>query len=751
MKKSISLILVLIISALSFPLLQIAVMGAESYPIDEVELYYSGTCGENAVWKYNSYTKEMHISGTGAMKYPPELYYESWSYHKETATSIRIDEGITSIGNNCFNEFTKVKTVELPSTLTEIGAGAFYRCSVMYLTIPDSVTRIGANAFNHCFCLSRVTLPDSLSYLGADAFSNCGSLQYVNYENGCYLGSTGNPYMFFAKPADTATAAFEIADGAKFVADKAFADNSVVIDVTVPDSVISIGSSAFSGCVSLKNVKLPANLSDISKSMFENCTAIEEIQIPGTVKSIGNSAFKGCTSLTFVTVPDSVEKIESLAFYGCTELTEVNIGKSLSYMGSDNPVFGQCPNLRSFNISEENTFVSYENGFLICSNDLVACVYDLLSEDLVIPSGVKKIGGYMFSDLSFIKSLSLPEGLEEIGRSAFRECTGLTSVTFSEGLKIIAPYAFYHCVGLSELYFPDSLYAIKQYAFADCESLKSVRTGESLTIIENRAFSNCRRLFEVIDDSASINLQNAQNTTDYGEIAKYAIVYKNGAANLIDINGCHFKKNKNGTYSLIAYVGFDKAPVLPEAVEGKSYDIGIRAFADNEYIETLVIPDAVTAIGRYAFENSKNLSHVSIGKGIKYLGNYEFVYSYVKTVDISSSIEEIYPTAFIDCVLTQINFMGTRAQWYFVEIDWDDFNRRDNLIAYECCPLAYAKIVYYCTENGHTEAKRTAKEATCTEDGTIEVYCSVCDEVISTERIPKGHSYEKGVCTVCGA
>ena len=90
---------------------------------------FSGQCGENLYWKYEGHT--LTISGTGNM-YDYNENDMPWLLFRDTTDVVILERGITGIGNNAFNGFVKVGKIELPSTLTSIGANAFAGCRKLY-------------------------------------------------------------------------------------------------------------------------------------------------------------------------------------------------------------------------------------------------------------------------------------------------------------------------------------------------------------------------------------------------------------------------------------------------------------------------------------------------------------------------------------------------------------------------------------------------------------------------------------------
>ena len=98
----------------------------------------------------------------------------------------------------------------------------------------------------------------------------------------------------------------------------------------LPEGVLSIGESAFSGCSNLKGLNIPDSVTEIGSDAFYNCQSFAgELILPSSVKSIKDSAFLGCRGFTgALRIPDSVETLGSFAFGYCSGFTKVIIGTS---------------------------------------------------------------------------------------------------------------------------------------------------------------------------------------------------------------------------------------------------------------------------------------------------------------------------------------------------------------------------------------------------------------------------------------
>ena len=120
-----------------------------------------------------------------AAQYLKDVANSFVDFFNRNATRITIPEGVTSIGNNAFGNYTSLEEVVLPSTLTSIGSGAFASCSnLTRITIPEGVTSIGNSAFISCASLTEINLPSTLTSIGSGAFARCSNLTRITIPEG---------------------------------------------------------------------------------------------------------------------------------------------------------------------------------------------------------------------------------------------------------------------------------------------------------------------------------------------------------------------------------------------------------------------------------------------------------------------------------------------------------------------------------------------------------------------------------------
>ena len=293
---------------------------------------------------------------SGDVVIPASVTYEDEEYSVMTIgewafsncsglTSVTIPNSVTSIGYRAFYGCSSLTSVTIPNSVTSIGGLAFCGCSnLAYITIPNSVTSIGGNAFSECSGLTSITIPNSVTSIGGSAFSSCSALTSI-------VVDTGNPT--YDSP-DNCNAIIETASNTLLYG---------CMNTTIPNSVTSIGSSAFSGCTGLTSITIPNSVASIGSSAFYGCTGLTSITIPNSVTSIDEYAFSHCSGLTSIiveagnpnfdsrnncnaiietssntllygcmntTIPNSVASIGSSAFYGCSGLTFITIPNSVT-------------------------------------------------------------------------------------------------------------------------------------------------------------------------------------------------------------------------------------------------------------------------------------------------------------------------------------------------------------------------------------------------------------------------------------
>lgn len=322
--------------------------------------------------------------------------------------------------------------------------------------------------------------------------------------------------------------------------------NKAITSVSIPSSVLSIGSSAFYNCTSLNSVTIAEGCEVINESAFFGCSALLLISIPSTVKRIEKLAFGDCTSLASVNLNEGLEYIGGGAFGHCPKLTSITIPSTITSMG--NAVFYQsiylktiywnAKNCRDFNSSDESPFSKYYSGTYSYANTGVSAVnynvtyiysdssgkkttYWINSWTTSITFGdeVEHIPAFLcYSFTGELRNLTIPDNVKTIGDYAFYRCNNLVSLKLGVGLTEIGKYAFAGCYKLTELSIPNNVTTINQYAFNSCSGLTTLTLGSGIETLGTYAFSDGGKLTTI--NTYAVNPPYIDNTvfTSYSDL-----------------------------------------------------------------------------------------------------------------------------------------------------------------------------------------------------------------------------------------
>ena len=408
----------------------------------------------------------------------------------------------------------------------------------------------------------------------------------------------------------------KISESATSVDKEAFGYCRNLTCVTIPNSVTSIGSSAFCDCIGVTGVNYNAtNCTSMGSSnypVFSGCSSLTTLNLGDNVQNIPDYAFYGCSGLTSVTIPKSVTSVGNSAFSGCTSLTEVNYNAT-NCTSMENTVFSGCSSLTTLNIGDN----------------------------------VQNIPGYAFYGCSGLTSVTIPKSVTSVGNSAFSGCTSLTEVNYNatnctsmgssnypvfsgcsslitlnigDNVQNIPDYAFYGCSGLKSVTIPNSVTSIGSVVFSGCSGLTSVTIPNSVTSIRSYAFSSCSSLTNVtISSSVTTIASNAFAGCYSIEMVKVHVI---DFAAFINNEVSYLIKNAIGKpVFLFDGTGNEiRECFVPDNVT----NIRRYAFYNCCDLTSVTIPNSVTSIGDYAFSNCSNLESVTLGTGLLTIGGSIF-------------------------------------------------------------------------------------------------------------------------------
>ena len=213
-------------------------------------------------------------------------------------------------------EYTSLKEICIPSSVTSILSGAFERCfNLCKITFesPSNIHSIGDNAFNECINLKQITIPSSVTSIGEKAFRKCKYLKKIVFEEPSSLTSLSDGIFMQCLRLKNIT----IPPSIETIGKNAFEQCVSLVSISFPSSVTTIGPEAFKCCKKLKDIKISSNINEINVKTFSECLSLEKVEIPSTITKINNNSFYKCLSLVDVTIHCSNTYIDPGAFRMC--------------------------------------------------------------------------------------------------------------------------------------------------------------------------------------------------------------------------------------------------------------------------------------------------------------------------------------------------------------------------------------------------------------------------------------------------
>ncbi|WP_455259650.1 leucine-rich repeat protein [Ruminococcus sp.] len=431
---------------------------------------------------------------------------------------VTLPDGVTKIGPSAFYGCSKLTTVNIPAKLEEIDDYTFSGCTQLTdIKLSESVTYVGESAFEGCSNLNSVTLSENTETIGDCAFYECDSLCSINLENVSQIGEGAFVYCANLDDIDLTNCSL-IGENAFFVCQSLinikFPDSIYSIPQTAfeytlweqsaPDGVLYAGDFAYKiiGDFTDSTLTFKDNTYAINDDFLSCNEYVKKINLPDSLTSIGASAFEGCSALKTVTIPDSCG-VQAMAFYGCSSLTDINYNETAVWTAPT--AFEET----AWYNSQPDGIVYYGKSACAYKGDFAAAetvkdgttiiVDGLFYGDEVLtsinlPDSVEYIGDMAFEDCINLKKISLPKSLYTLCDETFLGCESLESVELSEVVNI-GVSAFAHCTSLKSIVIPESVeFGIDDSAFLNCTSLQKVTVNGNIQQIGSAVFMNCENL-----------------------------------------------------------------------------------------------------------------------------------------------------------------------------------------------------------------------------------------------------------------
>lgn len=457
------------------------IIGDSTFDIGNVEIWILSTKYEvysnSNIWKdYNDYFILMDTKGNRVQS-KKEIWYE-------TTSGIKLNINNSDIKSHTFQN--------------KIG----------YITFNEELKKVPNSIFANCKTLKYVSIPSSVEEIGEGAFSGCSSLNFEQEDitrvttipgnkDGFIGGETGNGFI-----GSSSNLNVRLPNSITTIGNQAFAHCTSITGISL-NNVTSFGIGAFESCIKMENFNIPSKVKEISDKLFLGCTSLSSVNITNNISRIGSDAFSGCELLENITIPSSIIEIGSNAFGGTTNIKKVNIQSLQDWCKIDfrnekaNPIyngailyvgteaikgglnittdvhqyafvgykhissltitdvnigdfaFGYCDNLKTLTISSYAIFnrYSFYESKIEKSNIIIEDLesYSIANAFYVIPGkkelynainqiystleiNTRIIGHFAFYNSNIVKNVILGEDVEAIGDSAFAECDDLESI-----------------------------------------------------------------------------------------------------------------------------------------------------------------------------------------------------------------------------------------------------------------------------------------------------------------------------------
>lgn len=604
-------------------------------------------------------------------------------YKTGEALELTIPATVKTIGNHAFEgngysyltNYLSSVTFEEGSTLETIGAYAFSKAKISSFNVPASVTSIGAYAFYYCSELTSLTFeegtapltfgtaydsykgqvltntkvtevhfPGRLTVIGAETFYNNTSIETVTFgdqytdsdftkSNLTTIGEGAFRYAS-ALSAITIPASVKNTDVIA-IGNEAFLGSGLT-SVTFEESdegVLTIGTSAFSGCKSLLSMNLPKRLGDFTSG---------STTIPALANGTG----------VFPTADDDGNGFNSVSI---TEGNALYASKDGILYTSDFKELVYCPPAKEGTVEvDARTERIGTNAFANCKK-LTAITFPA-------DSVCKQIGAGAFSGCSLLVNMKLPDSVAAIGEGAFLNCNELVSLLLPASLSSFDP-AMLGCKKLTDLtvseknpnfssfggvlfskdkttlvYYlptrenteytvPDGTKEIADKAFSENVSLTKVTLPASLERVGANAFSNCMSLETVsfaaeskqlvIDDRAFNNTAVSSVSLPAGVSALGDEVFTNSALAEIEFAA-------NSSLTALGNNVFSNTDLVNVTLPAGLRVLGNSVFRNCTLLESAVLPEGLTTMGDATFYGCSALTSVSLPSTLHTMGTETF-------------------------------------------------------------------------------------------------------------------------------
>lgn len=474
-----------------------------------------GEDGDNLTWSYNTINKTLTISGTGRMLSPTSDWVfggAPWdATYRNDIEHVIINAGVTNIEASCFYNHVNLKTISIPSTVTEIEEKAFSGCHSLEspITIPKEQTDLDNWTFTDCYKLPAVTLQEGLVRIGMHAFSGCYSLTslYIPASVGEIRGEA-----FTYCPNLTS---IEVAEGNTSFYVRPEKDALICKhgDISYPYK----GNTILAIC---KNAPIPSDRDyDTGYNLFSGRTDLTTFIVPDNLHLGWSETFADCPNLTTFVTGQTV--LPGGCFKNCTSLTNLYLYSEDARVSWGDKCFDEVPStnvtvhvpaslLDQYQEMYSETFKAIVPLADLTKPQLINGIYYMLDAETKTAQVVAKPEGTYTGALTIPATVSLEfktYQVTSVAPKALAGSNGITSITVAAANTsldsrdacnaIIDKETNTLLAACAATTIPTTVTAIGEGAFAGLTTLTSLSLHAAITAIGTDAFAGCTALASI--------------------------------------------------------------------------------------------------------------------------------------------------------------------------------------------------------------------------------------------------------------